>query len=241
MDEDLNTVVGNLCKFHQEDQSPLKLEHFVLNRSGAGHDWGKFKQAIAELESRRKIYNDLRVSAMKKVHEASKVKIPKRFLWINSRFLKAKIRTAELELEHSKIQDMKRRLQALEREIVFLADKAMEYKSKLGISDDISPTKRAELEEEYWTHHLKQVALVSKLYGGMVSKEIFELMPHLPDNMRHELQLISKLELGEIDSKKINEIMGVDNIADVLPLRRTFELKGDTNDKHDTSSTPKSS
>lgn len=180
----------------QPEHTPIQLEHFVIGNSGCGDVYGKYVQAMRELDGR---YQGLQAMQVQQESQAIDLEVAQLDLEeakeaVNSptydtfgiRRAELAVRKAELAVEIAQMAidvDKPRRAAAL-REAATLLDLATKAREEVG---ELTPERRLELEWDFTATRFAQQIEVKRMSGLPVGQEIMVSIEHFPDKQKQKL------------------------------------------------------
>lgn len=167
----MNATSKELLADHRALESEFQIDHFVIGR--AGDDWGKYQQALRQIDTLESAIVEDRLIIAELKHEIL-IANPER-----SALEKART-TANVE----RLARAERVIVEKIRNLEHLKSIAVKLQDSIG---DLDEPRRYELERALWEHRLKMRAAIDVLLGGNVSRETLELMISCPIDMRARL------------------------------------------------------
>lgn len=182
MEAELEKKISSLLEDQLLGHSPLQMDAFITAKSGEGHPYGMYLQALRELAARRISLMELE----------SRVKET----WVELRSLSCRkwwdwafpiSREKRKILERRKLFELDQACESrrnTERELFHFLDQATKLK---GIVGKITFERRRELDLELWAHKLKFRLACDYFREGRPSLSLIELVPFLPEPMKVEM------------------------------------------------------
>lgn len=176
----------------QPEHTPIQLEHFVIGNSGCGDVYGKYVQAMRELDGR---YQGLQAMQVQQESQAIDLEVAEIDLEearvldpaaVGARRAALTIRKAELAVEIAQMAiavDKPRRAAAL-REAATLIELATKAREEVG---ELTPERRLELEWDFTAARFAQQIELKRMAGQPVSQEIMVSIDHFPDKQKQKL------------------------------------------------------
>lgn len=159
----------------QSGHSAFQMDAFIV-QSGNWTPYGRYMQALRELDKRRRGGEELRFQR-EQLHldiEANE----SRWCWTAAGNRK---RALELERLRFGLAECERKQHETARELRHFLGVAQSLKDELG---ELTPEKRAALESETWEIRARTMAAIDVATIGSVSHATGELIAALPDDMR---------------------------------------------------------
>ncbi len=208
------TDINELLKDHQLYHSDFQMDRFITMRSG-GTEYGQYKQALRELDKRRRGLKELYVEKALLKLEINKLNFP-----IIRHFKKNKINNGKKIMA---MEDLDKNIFDTEREFKRFYSQAECLKVKIG---ELTPEKKEQLEIEMWEFKIKELCLLDQVSTGKVSKNTYELIGVCPPNIRKELLGFTNPanlnKLGEWYDAQYQEEYEIIQLPDI-PIRKLLE------------------
>ncbi len=170
---------------HQCFHSDLQIDRFILAKEG-GTPYGCYKQALRELSKR---YGALK-----------SLLLDRAILQVDIDQTRSGLRLAQHKM---RMDGLERTLKDTCREFARFYAHAKTLKAQIG---ELTPEKRAELDEEMWEHHLKSQMALDLLSVGHIRGETIATVQTMPEDFRQAVRDV--LDVKEGDRCKQHELVG---------------------------------
>ena len=168
-------TLDQLLADHQPGHSEYQIDHFIVGR-GNWTPWGRYRQALREIDKRLRGLSQLRDD-----RELAQVDLEElERTWVFRAATRRRNAVKHRRLE-AQIQFLNRDIAECERELARLTAIAQGLKTQLG---DLSPERRAALEEETWETRLRAMAGLDILTQGRITEQTLSLLLSLPRSRR---------------------------------------------------------
>jgi hypothetical protein len=170
---ELDELLGDHRPYH----SDLQMDCFITGISG-GTDYGMYKQALRELDKRYRALRHLYIE-----RERLRMKIPGKVA-ARPRFKFEKRRTLRALETGFALEDLDRNIADTEREFTRFLQQAKALKRRVG---ELTPERRAVLDQAFWEDRLRRTAAVEFLTIGRMNANTIECINSLPAAARATL------------------------------------------------------
>lgn len=172
----LKTKVEKLLADYRPEHSEFQMENFIIG--GAGHPWGRYKQALRELAARHPgIATDrAEIAAL-----AVDVKRSEARAWYPIGREERQFKTA---LMRSRLKEKRERFKSRMREYAVFYRVAKELKKEIG---EVTAKRRRELETEAWIDKARRMAAIDLISIGGIQRSTAEFLISLPADHRRAI------------------------------------------------------
>jgi hypothetical protein len=170
-------ALNELLSDHQIYHSDLQIDSFITTKTG-GTKYGMYKQALRELDARVHNLRSLYLQRAAMLESLEKLRKRRGWRWWFLSPLKKKLILVQAECS---FDDMERNIAEVEREFRRFYAIASSLKDEIG---ELTPERRAELDEDLWRHNAKKAAALDIMSTGRVGRSTIEMIQCLPPPMR---------------------------------------------------------
>lgn len=181
----MSTAESLVARYGTMFHSDLQIGAFIVDRGGCGHPYGMFNQAMREIavrvEGSALAEENL---ARLRIKERAAFRASRRWSLTPSGRDKRELARLELRALRRQLDGHVREQGERERELRAFVSHATQLLRLLG---NLTTTRRAQLDCEYWIHKLRHKLALDILTEGRPSAALLELLPSLPVQMRAEI------------------------------------------------------
>lgn len=163
----LHELLADYQPFHSE----LQMDRFIIMLSGGPTDFGRYKQALRELNKRYRGLKDTAAQIKEMQNDIDELDHQSRQWWrgkFSRRRCQIKATQKRMQLEESQ-----KTYRDTEREFVRFLSIADHLKNKIG---DLSISRRQELEAQDWEQRIMEMAARDIRFNGRVGPETLKLV-----------------------------------------------------------------